>query len=228
MQNETLLQKTVDFLEGRYPPVNYFREVYEKRELYAWLQSLVPSGRTRLQTSAKIVDGFYEFSSKEVSYDIFEDMQDLENPWHGRQKMGSIHYIYQAYHMVWRIFTEAFPEYEITPFEEYKEKWDLSFAYPDYIGGSEVDDQGVLDKIIDELPKDLSMSKKKALFKKLVREAFHVEGNKFPYWIQSPEWPVNNGIPLKFVKSKKINAEMKHHYFVDTVTGEERIVEDFY
>ena len=235
MQNQELLQKTVDYLEGRYPAKEYISEIYEKNDLYIWLQSLVPAGK--MTTIYVPYEGayldpetdtvMYDQKPMKIPYDIFDDLVRHERRDFGGPKW-SVGYIHYTHQLLLELFFQAFPTCGIEPTEEYAVKNEFRFVCPDYIDGIEVIDQGVLDKIIDSLPKDLSMSKKKTLFRKLVREAFHVEGNKFPYWIQSPEWPVNNGIPLKFVKSKKINAEMKHHYFVDTVTGEERIVEDFY
>ena len=235
MQNQELFQKTVDYLEGRYPAKKFISEIYEKSELYMWVQSLVPPGEmTKIYVHREGVfldpetnTVLYDMEPMKVPYDILDDLKKHERRDFGGPKW-SIGYIHHTHQLLLARFVQVFPNYDIKPTEDYEMKNQLRFACPDYVGGVEVIDQGVLDKIIDLLPKDLSMSKKKTLFKNMVREAFHVEGNKYPRWIQSPEWPVNNGVPLKFVKTKRINSEMVHHYFVDINTGEERIVEDFH
>lgn len=63
--------------------------------------------------------------------------------------------------------------------------------------------------------------------KKDVREAFHLEGKKRPYWIQGPEWPMGIQSPMKFISRKRV-GELVQFCFVDVNTAESKIVEQFY
>ena len=92
------------------------------------------------------------------------------------------------------------------------------------IGGVEVTE--TIENIIRELPENLSKSKRIALARSRIKDAFHIEGRKWPYWIQEPDWPANNGKPMKYVSTVRLNADQREHHFVDVDTGEERIVMD--
>ena len=120
-----------------------------------------------------------------------------------------------------------FPDDDITVDNSIKELYGLFLdCVPSYIGGREAEAliEGIFSSVSDDLPK----TKRKALITQKIKEAFHIEGRKHPYWIQEPEWPFSNSKPMKYVKTVKVNSEKSHHYFVDVYTGEERIVEDFH
>ena len=124
------------------------------------------------------------------------------------------------------IMQHAFPELEIVVDPSIAENFRLPLdAIPDYIGGIEVQD--IIDSIIDECPSEWSKTKKVKYIKERIKEEFHLEGRKHPYWIQVPDWPAHNGKPMKYVKTvKKHKWEWHQVYFVDPETGDERIVDD--
>ena len=59
---------------------------------------------------------------------------------------------------------------------------------------------------------------------------FHIEGRRFPFWIQEAEWPVSaTGKPMKFISQKSVyQVEVKQYIFEDVDTHEQVIVEQFY
>lgn len=91
-----------------------------------------------------------------------------------------------------------------------------------------VDDQGIFDYILDEVPKDLSYTKRVKWGKTKLKEMFRYD-RTYPRWIQGAEWPIVNGKPLVFSHQiSEKDSELVKFYFYDPDTGEEVIVEQFY
>lgn len=107
-------------------------------------------------------------------------------------------------------------------------------ACPEYIGGVEVEEAGIIEAILDSVPETMPKSKRIKEVKSRIKKAFHVAGIVYPRWVQEAEWPVSpNGKPMKFVKQKRKKGKEYEgmlytlFYFEDVDTGEERIVEQF-
>ena len=79
--------------------------------------------------------------------------------------------------------------------------------------------------IISESPEFSKKQEKIRFFKNLMIEKFSYE-QKPPRWLQAPEWPLDNNIPLKFIKQQSIESGMKY-YFYNTKTKETKIIEQF-
>ena len=107
-------------------------------------------------------------------------------------------------------------------------------ACPEYIGGVEVEEAGIIEAILDSVPETMPKNKRIKEVKSRIKKAFHVSGIIYPRWVQEAEWPVSpNGKPMKFVKQKRKKGKEYENmlytlfYFEDVDTGEERIVEQF-
>lgn len=100
-------------------------------------------------------------------------------------------------------------------------------ACPSYVGGSEVWNNGILQRISDECAKDWSYTKKLNYMRKRIREEFGLDGNKYPHWCGNPDWPFHNGKPMHYVKTT-VAGEKEYllHHFIDPDTGTERIIDD--
>lgn len=92
----------------------------------------------------------------------------------------------------------------------------------------------VIENILDGIPRDLSLTKRRQLCKERIKQAFHIEGNKFPRWVQGGEWPIGqNNKPMKFIGQKRKRGkgydQMLYtlYTFEDVETGEQKIVEQF-
>ena len=92
-----------------------------------------------------------------------------------------------------------------------------------------VDDQGIFDQIIAEIPQNLSKSKRIQWGKLKLKELFRYD-KTYPCWVQSPEWPIVNGKPLIFSHQKRAGKddERTFFYFYDPETKEETIVTQIY
>lgn len=118
----------------------------------------------------------------------------------------------------------AYPD--IVPTSYYDDE--ISFymnAVGDYIGGPEV--ENLIGTILDQYPKSMGKTKRKKEAKAAIREGFHLEGNRYPRWIQEPEWPMGVNSPMAFVCQKR-DGDLVKFEFRDVDTGETRIVEQFY
>ena len=94
---------------------------------------------------------------------------------------------------------------------------------PAYIGGHEA--ERILMDIYEEL-KDIPLPKRKKAYHDQAKLTFHIT-DIFPHWIQSPEWPCKNGLPMKFVSEKKIKEGLEY-VFCDTKTNETVTIKQFY
>ena len=105
---------------------------------------------------------------------------------------------------------------------------------PEYIEGQEIDEAGIIEAIIEQVPESLPKAKRKKQIIELIKKEFHIEGTKYPRWVQGGEWPVSkNGKPLRFVEQKrkkgKEYAQMLYtqFFFEDVETGEIRVIDQF-
>lgn len=134
-----------------------------------------------------------------------------------------------------RLMEQLFPEEIFHRDNTLSEKHSFMLdACPEYIGGTEVEEAGIIEAILDSVPETLPKSKRIKEVKSRIKEAFHVSGIIYPRWVQEAEWPVSpSGKPMRFVKQKRKKGKEYENmlytlfYFEDVDTGEERIVEQF-
>ena len=135
---------------------------------------------------------------------------------------------------LYRLMKELYPNETIRTDETLHEKASfLSDVCPEYIEGHEIDEAGIIEAIVGQVPETLPKSKRKKQIKELIKKEYHLKG-KYPHWVQSGEWPVSkSGKPLRFVEQKrkkgKEYAEMLYtqFFFEDVDTGEIRVIDQF-
>ena len=105
---------------------------------------------------------------------------------------------------------------------------------PEYIEGHEIDEAGIIEAIIEQVPESLPKAKRKKQIKELIKKEFHIEGTKYPRWVQGGEWPVSkSGKPMRFVEQKRKKGKEYQdmlytiYVFEDLDTLEKRIIEQF-
>lgn len=134
-----------------------------------------------------------------------------------------------------RLMGQLFPEETFVRDNTLSEKHSFMLdACPEYIGGVEVEEAGIIEAILDSVPETMPKSKRIKEVKSRIKKAFHVSGIIYPRWVQEAEWPVSpSGKPLRFIKQKRKKGKEYENmlytlfYFEDVDTGEERIVEQF-
>ncbi len=136
---------------------------------------------------------------------------------------------------LYKLITEIYPDESIEKDESLHEKASFMMdVCPEYIEGHEIDETGIIEAIIEQVPESLPKAKRKKQIKELIKKEFHIEGSKYPRWVQGGEWPVSkSGKPMRFVEQKrkkgKEYAEMLYtqFFFEDVETGEIRVIDQF-
>lgn len=133
------------------------------------------------------------------------------------------------------LMTEIYPDEVIEKDESLYEKASfLMDVCPEYVEGHEIDKAGIVEKIVEQVPETLPKGKRKKMIKELIKQEFHLEGTKYPRWVQGGEWPVSkSGKPMRFVEQKRKkgkgyeNMLYTIYTFEDVDTGEIRTIDQF-
>lgn len=214
------LQTVVDYVEGRVPFEQFYALILADDGFANWINQHAPSvwGCTERPSEAN----GHQFTF--VPYEVRSKLKNME--W--AYPVDSIDYQYELESAMEVLLEDSFPEVVFHADPTLAELFDLKLrACPSYIDGPEVWKSGILDRILRECPEEWSVTRKAKHIRARILEEFHIEGRKYPHWIQNPDWPVHNGKPMKYVStSVKRRHEWLQHHFVDVDTGEERIVDD--
>ena len=222
---EHIEEYVIDFVEGRVSPSDFIAEINKSNEILDWVQSIVPPQiKGSIAVPIESDDPRIRIKNIPVPYNIYDAFKKFEYPGFRKNSLG---YQLDVHAEISRIMIAAFPEKRLVPDEKPRKMFGfLLEVCPSYIGGSEVDESGILEQIVDSIPKDLSASKRKKMAKEKIKERFHITGKSYPRWIQEPEWPMSNGEPMQYVRTERSNIEFQTLYFLDPKTGEERAVLD--
>ena len=140
------------------------------------------------------------FTSVEIPWTI-ENWFEMDSWMHGN--LHSLFSQYELYSFMERLLKCACPEMPLQP------------------------DRTVVAQLAMESLQFKTRTQKIKDMKQKIKELFHLDGRRRPYWIQNAEWPVLNGKPMQFVKTIVVRkSEWKQHVFVNPESGEERIVDD--
>lgn len=75
---------------------------------------------------------------------------------------------------------------------------------------------------------DLSPEERRKRIQSEIQKAFHLEKNgKRPRWIQASQWPVEDGIPLKFISQKETGDQVEYQ-FMEVRNQKKRVITQFY
>lgn len=113
-----------------------------------------------------------------------------------------------------------------TSYEKYHEEY--SFVLSIQPSWLDIDDDSIFQKILAEIPENLSKTQRVKVGKDKIRQLFKYD-KTYPRWIQDPEWPIVNGKPLVFSHQENVKGEDFHtyYYFYDEDTKEQTVVEQF-
>lgn len=93
-----------------------------------------------------------------------------------------------------------------------------------YFGGSEVD--ALIENVSKLFPESMGKTKRKNAAKKYMKDLFHIQGRRYPRWLQAPDWPMGQHSPMEYLSEKR-NGNRIVFTFRDVDTGEIREVEQF-
>lgn len=94
---------------------------------------------------------------------------------------------------------------------------------PKYV---DIRNQSFWDKILASVPQNIKKSEKIKLLKEETKKRFPYQ-SKPPKWIQSPEWPIEDNNPLKFINQTKIDDGFKYS-FINEITKQTKTIEQYY
>ena len=183
---------------------------------------------------AHMVDGVRTLFTRE--YQTWEKFPyDVRRMAERQKTLGRLGYYLNLQGWLYRLMGQLFPDETLILDNALSEKHSfMLYACPEYIGGVEVEDAGILEAILDGVPETMPKNKRIKEVKSRIKEAFHISGIIYPRWVQEAEWPVSaSGKPLRFVKQKRKKGKEYENmlytlfYFEDVDTGEERVVEQF-
>ncbi len=152
--------------------------------------------------------------------------------WAGLQqddRPGTLGYRLSLHSWITDLMQRHRPDLEFTPDTSLESLHDLLLtACPDCVDGPEVWACGILESLVAGLPEGLKHSQRVKLLKERIAETFHLGPKaKRPRWLQSPDWPVYEGRPMRFLRTEKQHGgEVLLHHFLDDMTGTERVIED--
>ena len=219
-----------DFVEGRVNAKDFITEIEKDPSVIAWMQSIVPPGKQmQIPVPANPGDPYRPYRTENVPYDVAYQIWIWcrnASVSSGFRKASLAHQL-NVHGEIARLMAEAFPDDPPKPDPTLHDKFCfLLDVCPSYIGGSEVEESGILEEILNAVPKDLSKTAAKKWAKERIKELFHIKGRHYPYWIQEPEWPVFQGKPMEYVRTVRDSVEYQTHVFRDPHTGVERFVFD--
>lgn len=220
------MQIVLDFVTGKVSCEEFKAAWYADPSIGLWLDRLVDLRSLSEDELRKPPYGGYRMAILKHSKGSILEYIDYND---SKRKVN--HYKYPKWTEIgWHfdsiasVVVLAYPD--IIPTSYYDDE--ISFymnAVGDYIGGPEVED--LIGTILDQYPKSMGKTKRKKEAKAAIREGFHLEGNRYPRWIQEPEWPMGVNSPMAFVCQKR-DGDLVKFEFRDVDTGETRIVEQFY
>ena len=219
------MQIVLDFISGKIREET-FREAWKSNEkIGEWLENLVdlkselnpewtniPYNEYRMAIHKHYQGSLSRFLSAS------EDFK-LQHP--NRPKWLDIGWYFEP---IAAIVVVAFPEMKPTDYYANEKDFYLS-CMGNYIGGLEV--ESAANNLLANYPAEMGKRKRKAEAKKAIKEYFHIEGTKYPRWVQEPEWPMGTNSPMAFCSQKR-EGERVSFTFQDVDTQEIKVVEQFY
>ena len=204
------MQVVFDFVQGKLSYDEFEIELILHPEIWSWIQGLVPKDIDDVSCKFRLLygnmSGFetnnYNVRSTIMAFDYDKNYVQIT-----------------SYSLISTLIKYHYPNIVCQPPPE-ESCYDLLDSIGlDFIGGNEVDDI-----IRETILKNRDKSKKE--IKKALKNAFFICTRKFPHWVQEPEWPICNGIPMQFV-SESSEGDKFIYEFQDVNSKEIKIVTQY-
>ncbi len=185
----------------------------------------------KLMVGKKMDTSYYDFNT----YKIVKQTDDFNIDYYIKKHWCKIKNGYISYSagnrlnihdLISRIYRNTIDE-SIKATDYYDSYFDFLLDYcPRYLYSIDIENSGILDRLLESIPSDLKKSERGKIFKQELKEMFYIEGNKYPHWLQDSEWPLSKtGKPTKYLRSEKAyGSEARNYYFLDVDTNEEIVV----
>ena len=85
----------------------------------------------------------------------------------------------------------------------------------------------MIEETLKQFPSTMGKTARKKAAKAAIKELFHIQGNRYPIWVQEPEWPMGKYSPMAYLDRKR-DGELMVFTFQDVDTLKMREVEQLY
>lgn len=195
-----------DFAQGKLTHEEFELELSLDPEIWTWVQALVPE----------------DIDSPDCGFrSLYGNMKGFETN-HYKVKSTILSFGYNghlAHSLISALIKYHYPNIVSQSPPDHSDAEILDKLKMDYIGGSEVDD------LIADILLDFRGKKNKEI-KKALSDAFPCATKRIPQWVQEPEWPVCNGVPMRFIKQEN-DGDLFQYLFEDIKTGEQRTISQY-
>ena len=206
-----------EYLTLKITAQEFLDRIMNGNEVYDRIKSKIPQSHFAYD---KEWNGF-PICAEAFQYDNFDLRRTLSSGYYSlvrSQRCGA------AYKMIFSLFQSEYKNIIYNEYYDNVSKIAIDIV-PEYVDSMEAG------KIIFELINrtiDLSAEERRKKIQNEIRRIFHLEKRgKRPRWIQSSEWPVEDGMPLKFISQKEI-ADKVEYKFVNLRNQKKRIITQFY
>lgn len=199
-------QPILDYVEGRMTVDAFRQELLQSSSL----KDVLSKWKCKMTALKEYEYNFYSF--------LMSDWRFKNTNWNN---VATKYYLFW-----WLVKLLQDNKVDFTPIVRYEQDYNFLLSIqPSWL---DINNDDVFQKVIEEIPNNLSKTQQIKLGKEKVKTLFKYD-KTYPRWVQSPEWPIVNGKPLVFSHQKKVKGDDCHtyYYFYDEKTKEQTIVEQF-
>ena len=184
-----------DFLAGRIPVEDFKKEWYSDEKLRNWINNLVDLNAPLDPMWEKYPYQGYRAAIHSHYGGSVEEFIRYSDEAEKKCKSKPITRIGWAFNAIASVVIIAYPNAEIT--QIYSDEVDLYYDLcGDVYGGAEVDE--IIERIVSKYPRSLGKTKRRKMAKQEIKHVFHIK-NRYPRWIQEPDWPMGVNSPMIFI-----------------------------
>lgn len=212
------MTKLTQFLEGKISVQDFSKALQNDPALQSEVRNIIPA-EARMNSAHPYWEKRSFDALRSYGFDCLNLLQDI---CHFDGTLGDDLNVYGTLRNYY-----SFEHPNLAYTDEYTSRYRLYLdAIGEYLEGPEV--IPLISKLVREA---YDAASTKTARRKLAREkllsAFHIEGRKYPRWIQGAEWPCGVDSPMRFLRQKR-QGERTIYYFEDVKTGSIREIEQYY
>ena len=206
-----------EMLTGKMRMIDFLQLLKNNEELRQYIRTLIPDYAKNVKEHPFWNGEFYTLI-KHSNYDLLKYIEGV------CKLNGSASDNYKIWSIFYSVYKYEHPNLDYT--NKYSEEFDFYLlAIGESYEGEEV--EHIIEKIINDTANISPKTKRIKAATEGLKEAFHIEGQKRPRWIQGAEWPCGVDSPMQFVGQKSKGEEVTYT-FKDVTTGELREIVQYY
>ena len=207
----------LEYLTLKITAREFLNRVMHEDAVYDRIQSKIPQSRFAYDEEWKESP----VCAEAFQYDDFDLRRTLST---GYYSLVRSQRCAAAYKMIFSLFRNEYPNIVYNTYYDQISKIAIDIV-PECVDSMEAGE--ILFECINQAM-DLSPEERRKRIQSEIKKAFHLEKNgKRPRWIQASQWPVEDGIPLKFISQKETGDQVEYQ-FMDVRNQKKRVITQFY